>query len=371
MGTRLLPRIGPLTLLLTALPLAATAAPPTQIAATPWPRERLRHLEAAISAEMSRQQIPGLSVAIARGGEVRFAEAYGLADIENFVPVREETVFRLASISKVITATAVLQLAERGSLDLDVPIQKYVPAFPEKPWPITARQLLCHQGGIRHYAEGEMTSTRRYGNLTDALQPFKDSPLIAEPGTKAQYSSYGYNLLGAAVEGASGVGFVDFLRRNVFERAGMTRTQPDDLFEIIPGRAAGYFKDDAGRHRNSAWADTSGRIPGGGLCGTATDVALFGAAYLEGALVKPETVQRMLTRQKTRDGKLTGYGLGWILGERMRRREAWCTGAQPKVSGTLYLNPDAGVAVAILCNLESIQNPLTALARQLADIAAR
>ena len=131
--------------------------------------------------------------------------------------------YRLGSIAKTVTATAVLQLAEKGKLDLDAPVQRYVPSFPVKPWPLTCRQLLAHLGGVRWYEGGEMESTQHYRSVTDALAMFKDDPLAFEPGTAFLYTSYGYNLLGAAVEGASGASYVEYVRRNVFAPAGMER----------------------------------------------------------------------------------------------------------------------------------------------------
>jgi serine beta-lactamase-like protein LACTB len=335
------------------------------------PTDKLRAIESAISAEMSQHAIPGLAVAVVTGTQIRFAAAYGIADLENFVPAKVETVFPLASLSKAITATAVLQLVERGQVELDAPIQRYVPGFPEKPWPITVRQLLCHQAGIRHHSEAEWTNTRHFASLTEALQIFSDAPLLHEPGTKTLYTSYGYTLLGCAIESASGMSYGDYLRQSIFQPASMERTQIDDHFELVPGRAAGYFKDSSGRLRNSPLTDTSNRIPGGGLCGTVMDVARFAAAFQSGTLLKPESVRAMLTRQRIRSGRRAGYGLGWIVSDKSGRTEAWCTGAQPRVSASLLLRPDRQIAVVVLCNLESIPDSLTDLARRIANLVER
>ena len=124
------------------------------------PREALEKIERAITSEMARQGIPGLSVAVVTEHTLRWSNGYGFSDLENFVPARPITVYRLASVTKPITAVAVMQLAEKGSLDLDAPIQRYAPEFPEKPWPVTVRQLLCHQGGVRNWTEDEFVSTR-------------------------------------------------------------------------------------------------------------------------------------------------------------------------------------------------------------------
>src|ERR1051325_4070809 len=161
------------------------------------PAEKVRKIETAISSAMAKENIPGLSVAVVVDKKLAWSNGYGLADLENFVPAKASTVYRLASISKTITSTAVLQLAERGKLDLDAPVQKYCPAFPQKQWPVTVRQVLGHLGGIRHYlAKDFPENTRHFTSINDSLVFFKDDPLIHEPGTKYFYSSFGYNLLG-------------------------------------------------------------------------------------------------------------------------------------------------------------------------------
>jgi CubicO group peptidase (beta-lactamase class C family) len=325
-------------------------------------------VEAAISAAMAAERVPGLSVAVATRGELRFAGGYGQADVENSVPATAETVYRLASVSKPITAVAALRLAEEGRLDLDAPVQTYVPSFPQKPWPVTTRALLAHLGGVRHYAEGEFESTRHFASLTEALALFQDDPLVHEPGTKYHYSTYGYTLVGTVIEAAAGTTFAEHVRRAVFEPAGMATARVDDVFEIIPHRAPGYQKGPGGVLQNAGLADTSYKIPGGGLCGTASDLVRFALAVLEGRLVKPETQRRMFASQKTRDGKTTGYGLGWAVGMGRRgRREAYHRGDQQRVSSLLYTQPQRGLAIALFANLEGIGSQLFTLAREIAD----
>lgn len=346
-----------------AAPLRAQTAaglPPAQVAA----------IEAAIAAAMSRLEIPGLSAAVVVDHELRWSGGYGRADVENNVPATASTVYRLGSISKTVTATAVLQLAEKGRLDLDAPVQSYVPSFPAKTWPVTCRQLLAHLGGIRHYADGEMESTRHFASVADGLAMFKDDPLVSEPGTAFLYTTYGYNLLGAAVEGASGVSYLDYVRRHIFEPAGMERAQADDVYAIIPGRARGYQKAPSGALSNSPLADTSNKVPGGGLVAGAEDVARFAMALQGGVLLQKETLARMLTRQSTRDGRLTGSGLGLFLGERRGLKEAWHTGGQPRVSTVLYMRPERRLAVVLLTNLEGIGPALLELARLIAHLVA-
>src|SRR5271169_2033087 len=115
---------------------------------------KLAKIKAAVSKFMASTHVPGVSVAVVENGDYEWAQEFGFAELENSGPASEHTLFRLASISKSLTATAAMQLWERGRLDLDAPVQKYCPAFPQKPWPITTRQVMGHLGGIRHYKSG-------------------------------------------------------------------------------------------------------------------------------------------------------------------------------------------------------------------------
>jgi CubicO group peptidase (beta-lactamase class C family) len=240
--------------------------------------------------------------------------------------------------------------------------------FPEKPWPVTARALLCHQGGVRHVTDEEWNSTRHYPSVLAALEIFKDDPLVFEPTTRALYSTYGYNLLGAAVEGASGTTYLERLRERVLAPAGADGIRDDSLFELIRRRAHGYQRLQ-GELYNARLADTSNKIPGGGLAGTAADVARFGAALLAGRLVRPATLRGPLfTPQKLRDGRQTEYTLGFRATRRRNRQEIWHHGGQPRVSNLIYMLPDRGLVVTLLCNLEGVSPGLLELAREIADL---
>jgi serine beta-lactamase-like protein LACTB len=339
-------------------------------AQTGLPSGQAEEIERAISSEMSRQGIPGLSVAVAAGCKLRWMAGFGLADVENFVPAKAATVYRLASVSKPVTAVAVMQLVESGKLDLDAPIQKYVPYFPRKKWVVTARYLLAHQAGIRHYRNGsELNSTRHYMELRQALGIFQDDPLLFKPGTKYSYSTYGYNLLGAAVEGASGRRFVDYIRERIFEPAGMRQIRPDDVYEIIPNRARGYRRILGGKLQRCALADTSNKIPGGGLCGTVEDLADFAIQLQAGQLLKKETLEAMFTVQKTSDGKATPYGLGWQIEKSGGKCRVEHGGAQQGVRTLLSMLPEEGFAVALMANIEGVR--LRPLARRIENIVLR
>lgn len=357
-------------LLIATLVLAAASAQAQR--PEPLPADKLEKIEKAISAQMSRLGIPGLSVAVVLDHKLRWSSGYGLSDIENFVPAKAATAYRLGSISKPITATAVMQLVERGKIDLDAPIQKYCPAFPEKQWPITARLLLGHLSGVRHYkSDAEYESTRHYNSVVEGLEMFKNDPLLFEPSMKFGYTTHGYAVLGCAVEGASGMKFADYVGENVFKPAAMTRIRVDNVTDIIQNRAQGYVKTQSGELRNSGLADTSYKIPGGGFISTVEDLAKFAIAMQTEKLVKKETLNQMWTSMKTRDGKDTKYGFGWGVEVRNGMKEVHHGGAQQRVSTFLYTIPEKGLAVVLMTNLENIGGGLASLSREIADILAQ
>jgi serine beta-lactamase-like protein LACTB, mitochondrial len=324
--------------------------------------DKIAEIDTAVSSFMSRQNIPGVSIAIAQDNQIRFQRGYGMADIENFVPAKALTVYRIASVTKSLTAVAAMQLVEKGKLDLDAPVQKYAPSFPTKNFPITTRQLLGHLAGIRNYRRGEGERTIRYDTLTDALAIFKDDPLEQEPGTRYVYTTYGYTLLGVVIEGASGMLFPEYMAKYIFQPAGMQHTYVDDLYAIIRNRAHGYtprvFAVLDGNYRNPVLMDSSYKIPGGGLLSTAEDMARFAIAVQNGILIKPETFAEMSQSQKTRDGRETGYGYGWYVGGTAGFSSGapdavWHGGVQPGFTSVLVILPRKHLAVVVLTNLEA------------------
>jgi CubicO group peptidase (beta-lactamase class C family) len=326
-------------------------------------------LDAALKTEHVRLKAPALSVAVMEKGKIVYAKSFGLADLENAVPATSETRFRTASVAKTLTATAVLQLYERGAIDLDAPIQTYCPAFPQKPWPVTARLLLGHLAGVRHYTKpGESSGTQHFFTVADSLELFADDPLLFEPGTKYSYTTYGFSVLGCAIEGASKMSYGDYMRARVFDPAGMAHTSLDDVYLVIPNRARGYFLLDqasydqlppagkaiatVGGVYNASLHDTSMKVPGGGLLSTPSDLVAFATALLDGKLLKPETLKLMWTSQKTSDGKLTGYGYGWGIGSNPGRLIVSHGGNQAGASSTFIVDVTNRLGIAVMANLE-------------------
>lgn len=345
------------------------------------PAATVEKVERAITSEMARQNIPGMSAAIITDHQLRWSNGFGFSDLENFVPAKASTVYRLGSISKPITAVAVMQLVEQGKLDLNAPVQRYVPSFPQKPWPLTARHLLSHTGGVRHYRGDEINITKQYNSLTEGLSIFKDDSLLFQPGTRYSYSTYGYNLLGVVVEGVSGKSFVEYTREQIFKPAGMDHARDDNVYDIIYNRAYGYRKTQSGELKNSELANTSYKIPGGGFVSTVEDLAKFAIAVQTNKLLKPETTQQMFTPQKLSNGQRIrvnpnnpnnpniSYGFGWFVNERNGEKEVYHSGGQQRVSTLLYMLPEKKFALVLMSNLEGAG--LMNLAREIADIVLK
>jgi serine beta-lactamase-like protein LACTB len=319
--------------------------------------EKRAALEAAVSSFRAANGIPGVSVAVIENGAKVWSAGFGSADLENYVPATSFTLYRLGSISKSLTATAAMLLWQRGKLDLDSPVQKYCPAFPQKDATITTRELLGHLGGIRYYRstsddDPEFGNTKHCWNpIQDGLAFFKNDPLVAKPGTEFLYSSQGFNLVGCAIEGASGENYVDYVRRNVLQPAGMNHTVVDDRFAIIAFRTRFYDKGKSGAIRNSDFLDASCRIPGGGWLSSADDLAQFALAMVNDRIVTHSTRDVMWTSQKTTGGKETHYGLGWDLGKQLGVRYIGHGGEEQGTSTFLLINPERPTAVVVLMNL--------------------
>jgi serine beta-lactamase-like protein LACTB len=199
-------------LLFTLLVLQATCiSQPAKLpgVAARWSAARAR--AHAIACEKLSPNIPGFALAVAVDGQVVWSEAFGYADLEAKRRTMPATQFRIGSVSKSLTADAVAQLYESGKLDLDAPIQRYVPTFPEKSAAITTRLLAGHLAGIRHYRGNEFTLNQRFPTVTAGLAIFQDDSLVAPPGSRFSYSTYGFNLISAAVEGASGEAFLSYM----------------------------------------------------------------------------------------------------------------------------------------------------------------
>ncbi len=348
--TRLLMGLAPLMV------SAVAAAQSLPLAAAPAPDRYGTLIEQGrvlIDSVMRARRIPGLSIAVSVDGQTVWSEGFGFAHLEQRTPVTAETKFRIGSISKPITAAALALLYEQGRLDLDAPVQRYVPSFPVKDkGVITSRLLAGHLAGVRHYIGDETYSSRRYDSVLEGLEIFKDDTLRTPPGDEYHYSSYGWNLLSAVIEGASGESFLHFMRENVFRPLGMRHTVADHTDSIIVGRSGFYFLTSDSAVINEPYVDNSYKWAGGGFLSTPEDLLIFANAHLSGGILEPETVELLWTSQRTNDGEETGYGIGWNVRDVVGWRLVYHTGSSVGGNCSLVIVPSAGVVVAQTTNFD-------------------
>lgn len=330
---------------------AAAAFPRTQEHVPSPYSAAVKAFESYVIEQMALDQVTGLSVAFMKDDFI-WAKGFGFADLENLVKAKPESSYRMASITKTFTAAAVLQLVEAWRVDLDAEVQAYLPDFPKKKWPVTVRQLLGHLGGISHYKNYAVEGRIKVPKTTrEALAIFQDFDLVAEPGTRYNYSSYGYNLLGAVIEGASGMSYGDYIRSYIFEPLGMNDSGMDDPVRLIPNRVRGY-RLIGGKIRNSEYVDVSSRFAAGGTRSTVVDLLKYAKGIMENRLLKEETIRMMFASMATRKGYLTGYGMGWRVIPWRGHFQISHGGSQPETRTHLLIFPTERFAVAMASNRE-------------------
>src|SRR5262249_19118124 len=305
----------------------------------------------AIAKEWLARGIPGFSITVLHDGKIVYSEGFGYADVEERIPAWPTTKFRIGSVSKPLTAVALVRLVEHGKLDLDAPIQKYVPTFPDKGAVITPRMLAGHLAGIRHYNGDEFFIQKHYATVLDGLAIFKDDPLVSPPGTKFNYSSYGFNLLSAAIENACGKDFLACIHELVFTPLGLRSTTEDQPSEIIEHRSRFYDHPKDKPLQNAPYVDNSYKWAGGGFLSSTEDLARFGNALFEPGYLKKESLALLFTPQKTKSGEAVEYGMGWFLGKsKSGQRIFQHSGGSVGGTSQLILYPDQHLVIAMICN---------------------
>ncbi|MEQ8762665.1 MAG: serine hydrolase domain-containing protein [Planctomycetota bacterium] len=295
---------------------------------------------------------PGLAASVAVGGDIVWSRGFGRADVEHAVDVTPMTRFRIGSLSKLVTIACLARLMDAGKVDLDAPIQSYVTYFPEKEHVLTLRQLASHTAGIRHYGPNDgIQSPKYYRSVREGISIFESDPLLFEPGTKYAYSSYGYNLISAAIEGASGMTFLEALRREVGEPLGLESIVADDWYALIPNRTDFYHISDDGTLVNGPPVDNSYKWASGGLLATADDLVELGLAFCEPGYLKAETLEAVFTAQPNAGSEGFEVGLGWRMSrDESGRRFYHHGGAIAGGRAFILVYPDTKTVAVILAN---------------------
>lgn len=328
---------------------------------------------------------PSLAVAVAIDEELLWSEAVGWADLEAKTPASTTTQYAIGSVSKPLTATAAMLLVEQGVLALDSPISTYLPRLPADYGKVTMRQLLSHQAGVRHYKPAllppffnESGINTAYPSVEEGLTIFIDDPLLFEPDTSFNYSTYGYSLASRVMEVASGENFPQLMSRLLFQPLKLSSSEVDRKSPPPAKRARSYY----GLRRlgviASAEIDSSSKWAGGGLVSTPTDLARFASRLRAGEIIPENRFVEMTTPRQLANGEMNEqhYGLGWRQGTMGIPKGAKTTTPLIHHGGTalgsqcmLMIAPDPRVVVAVCGNaFTGGSGPLLMLAADMARL---
>lgn len=315
--------------------------------------------DAAIATARARLQqlvdngrTPGVSGAVVIDGHLVWSEGFGFANLEHKVPATRDTRFGLGSISKTLTMAGALVLFEDGLLDLDAPVERYLPDFPHAGKGITLRRIAAHQSGLSdEFANAHNETAQHFATIDAAYQQIKRDRLVYEPGTQVQYATGTYTILARVMEAVARRPYLEIMRGKVFDPLGLRSMVPNERHRIIAGRTDFYVKAASGEYELGPFFDPSYKLPGAGFLATAEDVARFGAGLLDGALLNDRARQEMFTPVPLRDGTPTEYALGLRLDRHGDRTLLHLPGGGIGISGWIYIYPKEKLVLALLSNV--------------------
>ncbi len=308
---------------------------------------------------MSENEVVGMSVAVYADNKMAYAAGFGDADLGKR-KADQNTIYRLGSVSKPVTAVIAMKHVEQSKLRLDADIRTYVPEFPSKPWPVSARQILTHSSGIRHYLLGSESGITKSYSSSEAINLFGQSALLFQPGTKRSYSTHAFTVLARAIEVVGNASF-DRQVASLAKQAAAPTLACEDLTKVPAGRSRLYGFNAQGKPtellppENNSWKNA-----GGGMESSAVDLAKFGSSLLNGQLLKPSSLSEMWKSHDTLTDRSTG--LGWFL---VGEDEAEHGGAQQGCRAHLRIFRKANIVVAVLTNTSSQKNAPSNLTRDL------
>jgi CubicO group peptidase (beta-lactamase class C family) len=310
------------------------------------------HVDDYVREEMRLRHVPGLALAVVRDGKVIKESGYGLASVELDVAVTPETVFEIGSVSKQITAAAIMLLVEEGKLSLDDKISKHLPGTPGAWEQITVRNLLSHTSGLKNYtglAGFELTERLKRDDFIKRIGTY---PLAFAPGAAHSYGNTNYNLLGYIIEAVSGRPYWEFVRDRIFAPLGMSATHDRDPRYVLKHRANGYeWEDGALVGRDYDLTDV---FSAGAIVSTVRDLVKWDAALGGERLLKRSSLAQIWTPTRLNDGKIHPYALGWYVETLRGHRRVRHNGQTAGFAASIARYDDDRLTVIVLCNLGSI-----------------
>lgn len=318
-----------------------------------------------LSQLITTKKIPGLAISVLKEDKIFFQKGYGFADIDKKIQVNPQTsVFRIASVSKPIAATALAQMVADGLIDLDTSFYKYVPYYPKKKWDFTIRQLASHTAGIRGYIGKEYGLNESY-SIKESIAIFKNDDLLFEPGTSYHYNSYDWVLISLAMQEASGITFENYVKEKVLKPFGLQNTFASDPsgIDILHNDKlciTTFYSKNAVGFREAIPVNNYFKLAGGGYLSTSEDIAVFGQAFLDKKILNDEILNQFLTSEIIND-EPTYYGLGWQVSQDKAGRNYYGhigNGVGGYANFFIYPKEQIVVAILINCTNPDIQDSL-------------
>ncbi|TCK69404.1 CubicO group peptidase (beta-lactamase class C family) [Winogradskyella wandonensis] len=324
------------------------------------PEQQLKELS-------GKKQNIGIAAAYSIDGVTEWSQSSGFSCQDSEIPFSSTTLTRIASIAKPMTAVAIMQLFEKGLIELDTPIQTYLPTFPRKEkGDITIKQLLTHTSGISQYQSNkEVENKTQFNSLQEAIDVFRDRPLLFKPGSEYFYTSYGYVLLGRIIEQVSGLSYEDYMQKNIFDIANMKNTGIENINKQYDNKSCLYHNQKR-KTKKTKQNNLSNRIPAGGFYSTLDDVIKFGEAIVNNTLISESTFKLMLESQPvTYDGSL--YGFGWFFyGPKPNENIViGHEGGQSGCTSQLFIIPKSKTVVVVLSNTSGTYRDVVTFASKL------
>lgn len=301
------------------------------------------------------QQIPGMAISVSIKGEMIWSEGFGFANKEAKIKViPNKTQFRIASISKTLTAYAMAKLADDKKLNFDNSLYDYVPDFPKKKFDFTVRQVAGHIAGIRHYNGNEFLMNKKM-SIVEGLDIFKNDPLLFKPGTGYKYSTYGWNLLSVVVQNAAKEDYNQYMKTAVFNPLQMNNTSLGYSDKEMPNRTSFYIKQN-NKIIIGPKVSNEFKAAGGGFVATSEDLIAFGNEILHPKHVSKEVIKDMVTPLQLANGKNTNYGVGIGIAHVKNNTLRYAhSGGGMGATAFLLMYPEKDLVISILTNLSRVQ----------------
>jgi CubicO group peptidase (beta-lactamase class C family) len=301
-----------------------------------------------ITAEMQRARIPGLSLVVAKRGEIIKAQGYGLANRALDTPAAPDTIYKIASVSKQFLATGIMLLAQQARLGVEDPVRTYLDDAPAAWNAITIRHLLTHTAGLVREPPG--FDPFKTTSDIELIRTAYNVPLRFTPGERWEYSNTGYNILAEVISRVSGKPWPQFIDDTVFKPSGMTTTWPTNTTARITNRAQGYVDNDSLKDE-PRWLALR---PGGGFLSSVLDLAKWDAVLYTDKVLTEASRRQMWTPVTLNDGRTYPYGFGWMLGSRNGHRYVQHSGGMPGTRAHISRFLDEDLTIILLMNLDDV-----------------